>query len=89
MLNSPRVDGAVRIQRHDSTQESSQKIGSSYYAFFFSPDQDQIVVDDIIFRMFRLHFHATDHAAQWRAHIGYDDRTMPVYFRVIRHCIEQ
>src|SRR5579862_1326081 len=88
MLNLPRIDGAAHILRHDSTQESSQKVGSSYYAFLFSPDQDQIVVDDIIFKMFRLHLQATDHPAQWRARIGYDDRTMPVYSRLERRFIE-
>ena len=51
------------ILRHDSTQQSAQKIGAGNDAFLFAPDQDQIVVDDVIFRMFRLHLHAIDHAA--------------------------
>lgn len=55
----------VCIVRHDSTQKSAQKVRSSYYAFLFSPDQDQIVVDDIIFRMFRFNLHATDYAPQF------------------------
>src|SRR5271169_1427835 len=31
---------AVYIPRHNSTHKPSQQIGSSYYAFLFSPDQD-------------------------------------------------
>jgi hypothetical protein len=58
---------SVHILRHDSTQKSSQKIGTGYDALLLPPDQDQIVVDDIIFGMFRLHLHATDHAAQRKA----------------------
>ena len=72
------------ILRDDSAQKAAQKIGSGYYAFFVPPDQDQIIVDDIIFRMLRLHPHAADHAAQRCAHIRYDDRAMPVDFRVKR-----
>jgi uncharacterized protein with beta-barrel porin domain len=42
------------VLRHDSTQKSSQKVGSGDDAFFVSPEKDQIVIDDIVFRMCRL-----------------------------------
>ena len=77
------------ISRHDSAQQSSQKIGPCYYAFLVPPDQDEIVVDDIVFSVFRLHLHATDHATQRGAQIRYDDWAMPVDFWVNRRCVEE
>ena len=68
------------ISHHDTAQQSSQKIGPSYYAFLLAPDQDEIIVDDIVLGVFRLHPHATDHATQRGAHIGYDDWAVPVDF---------
>ena len=41
----------------DSTQEPPQEIGTSDDALLLSPHQDQVLVDDIIFSMLRLHLH--------------------------------
>jgi hypothetical protein len=54
-----------------------------------SPYQDQIVVDDIVFGMFRLNLHAPDHFAQRRAHIRYNDRAMPVGLQIYKYFIEE
>ena len=79
----------VDTSRHDFTQEPSQEIRSGYYAFSSPETKIRSLSMTSSSGMFRLHLHATDHAAQWCAHIGYDDRTMPVDFRVSRHCIEE
>jgi hypothetical protein len=47
------------FSRADTAQEPPQEIGSSDYALLCSPYQDQVVVDDIVFGMFRLNLHAS------------------------------
>ena len=73
----------------DSTQEPSQKIGAGDDALLRSPHQDQIVVDDIIFRMFWLHLHESNNVTQSRAHAGDDDRAMPIGLRTDRDFVEE
>ena len=77
------------FSRADTAQEPPQEIGSSDYALLCSPYQDQVVVDDIVFRMFRLNLHAPDHFAQRRAHIRYNDRAMPVGLQICKYFIEE
>src|SRR5271157_5304860 len=75
--------------RGDSTQEPPQEIGAGDDALLLSPDQDQVVVDDIIFSMLRLQLHEPDNVAQSRAHVGDDDRAMPIRLRTDRHFVEE
>jgi hypothetical protein len=73
----------------DSTQEPPQEIGAGDDALLLSPHQDQVVVDDIIFSMLWLQLHEPDNVAQSRAHVGDDDRAMPIGLRTDRHFVEE
>jgi hypothetical protein len=47
----------------DSTQEAPQKIRSGDNALLLSPHQNQVVIDDIIFRMFWSDLHTSHYVA--------------------------
>ena len=58
-----RPSNLADVPCRDPPQEPSQKIGFGDDTLLLSSHQDQIVVDDvddIIFRMFRLHLHEPD-----------------------------
>ena len=58
---------------------ATQQVRSGNNAPLRAPDQDQIVVDDIVVRPLRHHFQMPNDIAEPRLHIPLDQRPMPTY----------
>jgi hypothetical protein len=56
LLHSRLLYGASRFDGRYASQEAAQQVGSGDNAPLRAPDQDQIVVDDIVVRPLRRNF---------------------------------
>jgi hypothetical protein len=67
------------------------KIRSGNKALLLSPNQNQVVIDDIIFRMFWSDLHTFDYVSQPRIHVRHGKRAMPIDLQIKRLicCVRQ
>jgi hypothetical protein len=73
----------------NSSQQATQQVGSGDDAPLRAPDQDQIVVDNIVVRPLLHNLQAPNDVAEPRLHIPYDDRPVPARAVVLVGLIEQ
>src|ERR1700730_3050560 len=69
--------GVYWFQDCDASQQATQQVGSGDDAPLRAPDQDQIVVDDVVLWPLRHNLQASDDLAEPRPHIPNDDRPVP------------
>jgi hypothetical protein len=87
-VNPPQSAGSPAYYGN-SAQQPPEKIRPGDDASLYPPHQDQVVIDDIILGMFRLYLHPADHFAKGRAHIGHNDRAVPMDLRIDGRLIKQ
>jgi transposase InsO family protein len=63
----------------NSSQQATQQVGSGDDAPLRAPDQDQIVVDNIVVRPLLHNPQASNDVAEPRLHISYDARVLPFF----------
>jgi len=74
----------------DPAQQSAEQIGpGDYAALALDPDQDQILVNDVVARLVRLHGKPVQHLAQGAVGLAYHQRAMAERERIERGCVEQ
>jgi hypothetical protein len=81
--------GISRFQRRNASQQATQQIGSGDDALLRAPDQDQIVVDNIVIRPLLHNLQAPNDVAEPRLHIPHHDRPVPARALLLVGPIEQ
>ena len=66
------------LHRGDPPQQPSEQIRAGDDPLLLVPDQDQIVLDHVVARLFRHDLHQADDIAQPRLGIADDDRPVPI-----------
>src|SRR5262245_47723668 len=87
MCSSP--CGGCRLYVRNASQQATQEVGSSDDALLRAPDQDQIVIDNIVVGPLRHNLQASNDVAQPRLHIPYDDRPVPAPAPILVELLEQ
>ncbi len=81
--------GVSRFYVRNASQQATQQVGPSDYAPLRTPDQDQIVIDNIVVRPLLHNLQVSNDVAQPRLHIPYDDRPVPARAPILVELIEQ
>ena len=81
--------GVSCFQIRNSSQQATQQVGSGDDAPLGTPDEDQVVVDNIVVRPLLHNLQAPNDVAKLRVHIPHDDRPVPARALVLVELIEQ
>jgi len=81
--------GAGAIHRHDPAQQPAEQIGSGDDPLLCAPDQNQIVVDNVVVGTLRHDFHVPDDVAKFCLHVAHNDWPMPIVVGIDVELIEQ
>ena len=79
----------LRFHPGDAFEEPAQQVRSANDALLFSPEQDQVLVNDIIRGGLRMNFQPAKNFAQLDVGIGHNQRPMPECLRTERRRVEQ
>jgi hypothetical protein len=81
LWHSRSLCGVSCFHGRNASQQATQQVRSGDDAPLRAPDQDQIVVDNIVVRPLLQNLQASNDVAEPRLHISYDDR--PVLARAL------
>src|SRR5262249_46370265 len=87
MCSSPR--GGCRLYVRNASQQATQGVESSDDPLLRPPDQNQIVIDNVVVGPPRHNLQPSNDAAQPRLHVPYDARPVPAPAPILVELLEQ